>query len=78
MELTRRLDVVDQLPRITSRTVVSVGELDPITPVGASREIADALNPGIGRLEVLGGPGHFPWLDQSDEYWSLLSSFITD
>lgn len=77
MELMRRLDVVDQLVRITSPTLVSVGELDPVTPVGASREIADALAPGIGHLEVLEGAGHFPWLDRPDEYFPVLSDFIT-
>lgn len=76
MDLMRQLDVVDQLGRITSMTLVCVGELDPVTPVGASQEIADALAPGIGRLEVLEGAGHFPWLDRSDEYWSLLSDFL--
>ena len=77
MELMRRLDVVDQLPRITSPTLVCVGELDPVTPVGAAHEIADALGPGVGRLEVLAGAGHFAWLDRPDEYWSLLAKFIT-
>jgi pimeloyl-ACP methyl ester carboxylesterase len=37
----------------------------------------DALAPGIGRLEVLAAAGHFPWLDRPDEYWPLLSDFIT-
>ena len=77
MELLRRLDVVDQLARITSPTLVCVGELDPVTPVGASEEIVDALAPGIGRLEVLAGAGHFPWLDRPDQYWSVLSDFVT-
>lgn len=77
MELMRQLDVVDQLSRITSATLVCVGELDPVTPVGASQEIADALGPGIGRLEVLAGAGHFPWLDRPDAYWALMSDFIT-
>jgi pimeloyl-ACP methyl ester carboxylesterase len=77
MELMRRLDVIDQLARISSPTLVCVGEVDPVTPVGASQEIVDALAPGIGRLEVLAGAGHFPWLDRPDEYWRLLSDFIT-
>ena len=76
MELMRRLDVVDQLGRITCPTLVCVGELDPATPVDASQEIFDALGPGIGRLEVLAGAGHFAWLDRPEEYWSLLSEFI--
>jgi pimeloyl-ACP methyl ester carboxylesterase len=76
MELFRRLDVVDQLAQITCPTLVGVGELDPVTPVEASREIADALSPGTGRLEVLANAGHFPWLDRPEEYWRVLSDFI--
>ena len=43
MELMRRLDIVDQLSRVDSPTLVSVGELDPVTPVAAAEEIVGAL-----------------------------------
>ena len=43
MELLRRFDVVDQLPRIECPTLVCVGELDSVMPVDASREIVGAL-----------------------------------
>ena len=66
MELLRRLDVVDQLARITCPTLVCVGDLDAVTPVGASQEIVGALPPGLGTLEVIEGAGHFPWLDNPD------------
>ena len=39
MELIRRLDIVDQLSHVDSPTLVSVGELDPVTPVAAAEEI---------------------------------------
>ena len=77
MELFRQLDVVAELARITSSTLVCVGELDPVTPVSASQEIVDALDPEITQLEVLEGAGHFPWLDCPDQYWSVLSAFVT-
>jgi pimeloyl-ACP methyl ester carboxylesterase len=54
-----------------------VGALDPVTPVAAAREIVDALPPGTGRLEVIGGAGHFPWLDRPDEYWPRITAFAT-
>ena len=53
-----------------------VGELDPVTPTSAAEEIQVALSPGIGRLEVLDGAGHFPWLDVPDRYWALVRTFI--
>ena len=76
MELMRKLDVVDQLARITCPTLVCVGALDAGTPVAASQEIVAALAPGIGRLEVIEGAGHFPWLDVPDRYGSVISAFV--
>jgi proline iminopeptidase len=76
MDQLRRLDVVDQLVRITSPTLVCVGQLDPVTPEAAAREIVDALAPGVGQLEVIDGAGHFPWLDRPDRYWPLIATFV--
>ena len=76
MDLLRRLDVVDQLARIDCPTMVCVGELDSVTPVDASREIAGALRDGIGRVEVIPGAGHFPWLDAPAAYWRVIGEFV--
>ena len=76
MEQLRGYDVVDQLAAIASPTLVCVGTLDPVTPPEAAQEIIDGLTPGIGRLEVLEGTGHFPWLDAPDRYWPVIDSFL--
>ncbi len=76
MELFRRLDIVDDLARVTCPTLVCVGRLDPVTPPSASREIVDALPPGVGQLEVIDDAGHFPWLDRPDDYWSIVGGFV--
>ena len=76
VELLRKFDVVGQLARIDCPTLVCVGELDAITPVAASREIVDALLPGAGRLEVIGGAGHFPWKDAPHRYWPVIEDFV--
>ena len=76
MDLLRRVDLVDALPRITSPTLVCVGSRDPITPVGEARLIMDGLAPGIGELEVLAGAGHFPWLDDPDGFFGAVSAFV--
>jgi pimeloyl-ACP methyl ester carboxylesterase len=73
LELMRGFDVVDQLAGIDCPTLVCVGELDPITPVAAAREIADALPDGGARLEMVEGAGHFTWKDAPDRYWPLLT-----
>jgi pimeloyl-ACP methyl ester carboxylesterase len=76
MELIRRLDIVDQLGRVYSPTLVSVGELDPVTPIGAAEEIVDALPEGVARLEVVEGAGHFTWMDAPDRFWPMMIEFI--
>jgi len=78
MDLLRALDVVAFLPRIDRPTLVCVGDRDPVTAVGAAEEIADGLAPGIGRLAVLRGGGHFPWLDVPDRYWPLIGEFVKE
>jgi pimeloyl-ACP methyl ester carboxylesterase len=77
MELLRTFDVVDQLGRIDCLTLVSVGELDTVTPPDAAREIYGALPEGLGRLEVIEGAGHFPWKDAPEPYLRRLQDFVT-
>jgi pimeloyl-ACP methyl ester carboxylesterase len=76
MELLRTFDVLDQLARVDCPTLVCVGDLDPVTPVEAAREIVNALPAGRARLEVLEGAGHFTWKDVPDLYWPLLLEFV--
>jgi pimeloyl-ACP methyl ester carboxylesterase len=76
MELFRRFDAVAQLAHVDCPTLVCVGELDPVTPVAAAREINDGLPEGTARLEVIEGAGHFPWKDAPDRYWPLLIDFV--
>jgi pimeloyl-ACP methyl ester carboxylesterase len=76
MELIRRLDIVDQLRYVDSPTLVSVGELDPVTPVAAAEEIVGALPEGIAQFEVIDGAGHFTWMDAPERFWPILIAFI--
>ena len=75
-DLMRGFDVRSDLAGVTSPTLVSVGELDPITPVAAAQEIVDALPAGVGHLDVIEGAGHFPWRDAPERYWRGLSDFL--
>lgn len=76
MDLFRAFDAVPRLADIACPTLVSVGELDPVTPVAAAQELYDALPAGLARLEVLKGAGHFTWKDDPDTYWPLLIEFV--
>jgi proline iminopeptidase len=75
-ELLTSFDAVGLLRSISSPTLVSVGALDAVTPVDASREIVDGLPAGVGRLSILARAGHFPWLDTPEAYFADLAVFI--
>jgi len=77
MELIRRLDIRDQLSRVSSPTFISVGRLDPVTPVAAAEEIVGALPEGIAQFEVIDGAGHFSWMDAPERFWPMLTEFIS-
>jgi pimeloyl-ACP methyl ester carboxylesterase len=77
MQLMCRLDILDQLRHVESPTLVSVGGLDPVTPVAAAEEIVSALPQGIARLEIIEGAGHFTWKDAPDRYWPMIVEFLT-
>ena len=76
MDAVRRTDIVDQLGAIRSPTLVLVGELDPVTPVGAAEEIVAALPGDVAQLEVISGAGHWTWKDTPNRYWPLIIGFI--
>ena len=76
MHVVRRTDILDQLDMVSSPTLVSVGERDPVTPVGASEEIVAALPDSLGTLEVIRGAGHFTWLDAPGAFWPVITNFI--
>lgn len=76
--LFRELDITAELELIDAPTLVSVGELDPVTPVEAAREIVAGLRTDIAQLDVLPEAGHFVWLDQPDLYWASLERFVVD
>jgi proline iminopeptidase len=76
LEVLVRFDVLDRLGGVDCPALVCGGELDPITPVAAQREIAAGLP--RGRLEIVSGAGHFAWLDAPDRYWPLLEGFVAE
>ncbi len=75
-ELMLRFDLISELAGVRAPTLVSVGEMDPITPVWAAETIFEALPDGIGRLEVIRNAGHFPWKDRPESYWSSVRRFV--
>ena len=78
MELMRRFDCRAELARVTSPTLALIGDTDPIASIAEGREIVDALPPGVGRVQVLNGAGHFSWLDTPDALWASIGRFVRD
>jgi proline iminopeptidase len=78
LPLLREFDVLDDLGSIACPVLVCVGTLDPIAPVAAAREIADALPDASARLEVIEDAGHFTWRDAPELYWPVLTGFVEE
>jgi proline iminopeptidase len=74
--LMLEVDLRPRLAAIRCPTLVSVGRLDPITPVWAADEIVAGLGGTHPWLDVIEGAGHFPWRDQPDHYWSSIERFV--
>ena len=74
--LMRTFDVLDQLERIQCPTLICAGELDPVMPASVAWETLGAMRPGVARLEVIPGAGHFPWRDAPGRYWPALEEFV--
>ncbi len=70
------LNFLPDLGRIKCPTLITAGELDPILPVADSRDIAEAMAPGVARLEIFENAGHGAHRDQPDRFFKILSEFI--
>jgi pimeloyl-ACP methyl ester carboxylesterase len=44
--------------------------------MAAAEEIVRALPAGLAELDVVGGAGHFTWLDAPDRYWPVVIGFV--
>jgi pimeloyl-ACP methyl ester carboxylesterase len=74
--LTR--DQRPDLERIRCRTLVVVGEDDPITPPALAEEIAATIRPDLVRLVRLPNAGHLLALDVPDAFGEVLRDFVSE
>ena len=72
----RTFNLLPDLGRIKCPTLITAGELDPILPVADSKDIADAMTPGLARLEVFENAGHGVHRDQPERFFKMLNEFI--
>ena len=75
--LMTELDLLAELPKILSPTLVCAGSADPLVTT-ATDEILGGLRPGVGRRVVIEGAGHFPWLDTPDRIFEVIGDFAVE
>jgi proline iminopeptidase len=73
----RSMDFRADLGRIGCPVLVIAGEADPITPPRLSQEIAEALQPGIGRLVTFSECGHGPFRDNPQGVDDVIRRFLS-
>lgn len=71
---SREWDVTAELDGIHAPTLVMCGRHDFICPAGQSEVMAQRIPDA--RLAVFEQSGHFPWLEEPDEFWASLDSFL--
>jgi proline iminopeptidase len=77
MTHVRAVDLIDALSTVRTPVVAVVGSLDPVTPPVAAEEVVRAVPANLGRLELLDGAGHFPWLDEPDQLRAVLTDVLS-
>ena len=75
--LMTELNLLAELPKILSTTLVCAGSADPFLTT-AGDEILGGLRRGVGRRVVIDGAGHFPWLDTPDRVFEVIGDFAVE
>jgi pimeloyl-ACP methyl ester carboxylesterase len=71
-------DAGAQLGNVRCPVLVVMGTLDPdwADPHAEGAEIVDSLAPGLGRLEMIEGAGHYPHDQFPDQVVLLMLAFL--
>ncbi|MGH7779487.1 MAG: alpha/beta fold hydrolase [Candidatus Binataceae bacterium] len=72
----RTFDFLPQLGRIRCPTLITAGEMDPITPIENSEDIAKAIPSGLVRLERFKDSGHGVHRDEPEHFDRVVREFI--
>jgi proline iminopeptidase len=65
---------VDELHKVTAKTLVLAGKQDPACPPDLSEKIAQGVKDV--KLVVLDECGHFPWIEQEESFWREFAGFL--
>jgi len=75
LELLQQLDLREQLPAVTTPTLVLHGDRDAIIPVGAGRALAERLP--RADFELFPGCGHAPFLTRPEAFADVLGAALS-
>ena len=73
-----RFDFLPRLSQVRCPTLVLSGEIDPVTPVEQSEDIADALPSHLMRFERFAGCGHGVERDDQEAALRVIREFILE
>jgi proline-specific peptidase len=72
----RTFDLLPQLARIKCPTLITIGDMDPITPMENSEDIAAAIPKGLVRMERFKNAGHGVHRDHPEAFMRIVRDFI--
>jgi proline-specific peptidase len=72
----RTFNLLPQLARIRCPTLITVGDMDPITPMQNSEDMAAALPANLVRLELFKNAGHGVQRDDPEKFDRVVREFI--
>ena len=72
----RTFNLLPRLGRIKCPTLITAGDMDPITPIENSEDIAAAIPKGLARLERFKNAGHGVQRDDPDAFDRAVREFI--
>ncbi len=75
LEILRRADLREVLPRLAVPTLVMAGEHDRLTPAQAGRELASRLP--AARFQLVERSGHAPFLSHPDRVLAEVRAFLS-
>lgn len=72
--IARRIDLGPRLAEVRAPALVVCGRRDPQFPLACSAELAEGIHGA--RLVILERSGHFPFIEEPDDFWAAVSDFL--
>jgi proline iminopeptidase len=74
-ELLATWNILDRLGAVLAPTLVITGDSDPFSPPAGSATLRDGIPDAD--LVILGESGHFPWVDQPEEFAAAIRNWLS-